>query len=69
MPFSMRVVDTAAHFGACPAEEMNPVAPTATLLDCGSACLDSRAGNAERSFFAVAFQLRLKFDQYALLTA
>ena len=69
MPFSMRVVNAAAHFGACLAEEVNPAAPSATLLGCGSACIDSRTGNAERSFFARAFQPRLKFDQYALLTA
>ncbi len=57
MPFSMGVVSTAVHLGACLAEEVNPVAPSATLLGCGSACIDSRTGNAERSFFPLAFSV------------
>ena len=41
MPFSMRVVDTAAHFGACLAEELNPGASHATVPSCGRACIGS----------------------------
>jgi len=37
MPFSMRVVNTAAHFGACLAEELNAGAPQATVPSCGHA--------------------------------
>jgi hypothetical protein len=40
MPFSMRVVNTAAHFGACLAEEVIPAEPSATVAGCCFASLD-----------------------------
>jgi len=41
MPFLMRVVDTAAHFGACLAEELNRGASHVTVPSCGHACIGS----------------------------
>ena len=41
MPFFMRVVHTADHFGACLAEELNPGASHATVPSCGHACIGS----------------------------
>lgn len=68
MQFSIRVVNTAAHFGTCLSEEVNPFIPSATVLDWGSVCTDSRTGIAKRGAFPLAFEPRFKFDQCALLT-
>ena len=40
MPSSMRVVNTAAHFGACLAEEAIPAQPSATIPGCCFASTD-----------------------------
>jgi hypothetical protein len=41
MPLSMRVVNTAAHFGACLAEELNPGASNVTNPGYDHACIGS----------------------------
>ena len=63
---SMRVVSTAVHLGACRAEDVNPGAPSTTLMVRRSECLSARTGHSQRSFFLLALPPRLKFDQIAL---
>jgi hypothetical protein len=50
MPFSMRVVNTAAHFGACLAEELNPGASHATVPSCGNASIGSLTSESLGNF-------------------